>query len=1049
MKTLFKSLLILAATAVGLAACAVKEDLLLDNNSESITFFLNDNVKAVLENNYIAWQEGDNIGWANSRNTTVGSSAINLSTTPYSFTVTNTTNSNWGNNSTAKTTFYFYAPYKDGSSKTAAKFSIPAEQDGKLTNAMPMVAPPFEHSGQIKRTNGTASFNNEDSRLIQFIGLASIAQFRVYTTNAEYGSEKVQSVNFTSTSNIAGDFAADITNVSESNIPSPSGLSGKSISASPIPALAVGSAKSDACKVNMSIAPGTWSGTVTVETTGASYVIPVNNITFNRGRILPLNVDLANPNATRTEKTASSVETLLRSTTWQLESIMADWSGTDSGTPTDDNLNGCSLGNRITFNADYTMTFDCTANNGKSWSYYVDAPIKPVGVENMSWSLVNNDTQLYFPAGSYPLFKTNTGAAVTYTIVTLNANSLVIKTNITWTEGEDWPYYFYYVPASGTPVPAEPLMSAEAAETLLMSTEWMLTDVQEDDSSITSAIGNKISFLANQQMSFDCSANEGLTFDHTWEGSWIQPNFYGEVSDMIWYTYISADNNLCLGIEDGYLLVFAQSNTVAEYEITQLTANSFTAVIYDHFDNGTDSWDETFTLYFQKATSGGGGGGGNTVEELLTMNQWTLTDVTADWDLDGSYGYSEIDPANNNHVNCVGNKLSFVKNGNTRSLSFDCSAHGGKTDNFYTDEVITPANVSSMSWSLTNADTKISFPSGSYPIVQMGSGGAATFDIAELTPNSLILKTSLWGYPYFVHFSGEGNGSSGGGGSVDGDPFNSLSLAQIRSQYEPVWKDDFTGTSVDTGNNGWSFETGGTGWGNNELQYYVNQSVTVSGTTYKTAEVSDGTLKINGYKVSYSGKNYISTRMSTKKYWKHGLIEMRAKLPTTKGCWSAFWMLPKYGSSYVRDSSKDGGELDIIEYVPTDNTEAKRIYFSAHSYYTTKEAEDNGDYVSYPNNVGYNSKYSFSTATAAAEWHTYSMLWTDKFVKAYVDDVLYYNAPNPYPGQHNLPYWGFDQEFYIKLNLAIGGDWGGTPASSWPQPAVFEVDYVQVYQSGY
>lgn len=227
------------------------------------------------------------------------------------------------------------------------------------------------------------------------------------------------------------------------------------------------------------------------------------------------------------------------------------------------------------------------------------------------------------------------------------------------------------------------------------------------------------------------------------------------------------------------------------------------------------------------------------------------------------------------------------------------------------------------------------------------------------------------------------------------------------------------------------------------------------GKTYNTAEVSsDGTLKINAIKltgVSNGQKpnkcDYVSARMNTKQSWKYGYIEMKAKLPVKKGCWSAFWMLPTYGSSYVRDSSKDGGELDIVEHVPTDATEQNKIYFSAHSYYTTKEAQDAGDYVEYthPTNGDHAGYYGVGTVSTPAEWHTYSMLWTEEYVRAFIDGIEYYYAPNPYPGTVNLPYWGFNQEFYIKLNLAVGGDWGGTPASDFGTQT-FEIDYVRVYQ---
>lgn len=271
--------------------------------------------------------------------------------------------------------------------------------------------------------------------------------------------------------------------------------------------------------------------------------------------------------------------------------------------------------------------------------------------------------------------------------------------------------------------------------------------------------------------------------------------------------------------------------------------------------------------------------------------------------------------------------------------------------------------------------------------------------------------------------------------------------------YTLAWSDEFD-DGEDLSDN-WTFESGGTGWGNNELQYYCANGTIQLGsgknkTTYNTAAVSsDGTLRITAYKVTASSstanKSYISARMNTNDSWKYGYIEMRAKLPVKAGCWSAFWMLPKYGSPDVRNSNLDGGELDILEHVPREDENA--IHFSAHSYYTTKAAINAGDYVDYIHpSTGVHYGYTlYGTVADPTAWHTYSMLWTETEIRAFIDGEQYYYAPNPYPGTVNLPYWGFEQEFYIKLNLAVGGDWGGTPAGDF-SAETFEIDYVRVYQ---
>jgi beta-glucanase (GH16 family) len=81
---------------------------------------------------------------------------------------------------------------------------------------------------------------------------------------------------------------------------------------------------------------------------------------------------------------------------------------------------------------------------------------------------------------------------------------------------------------------------------------------------------------------------------------------------------------------------------------------------------------------------------------------------------------------------------------------------------------------------------------------------------------------------------------------------------------------------------------------------------------------------------------------------------------------------------------------------------------------------------------------------AADEWHTYGLRWTDEYVEAFIDNVSlgtkYYNDQ-----KGNFATWPYDQKFYIILNLAMGGDLGGSIDSSLTE-AVYEIDYVRVYQ---
>ena len=286
-------------------------------------------------------------------------------------------------------------------------------------------------------------------------------------------------------------------------------------------------------------------------------------------------------------------------------------------------------------------------------------------------------------------------------------------------------------------------------------------------------------------------------------------------------------------------------------------------------------------------------------------------------------------------------------------------------------------------------------------------------------------------------------------GKPGGGNAGNLTGGYAPAGYNLVWHDEFNSSNLYSN---WEFEEGGHGWGNEEIQYYCPGGFWQN-TQQRTAYASDGTLKITAYKLPRAivdGDNtcdYISARMNTKASWTHGYIEMRAKLPLAGGCWSAFWMLLKDGPSYVMNTPEPGAEIDIMEHVPNDDP--GKIYFSAHSYNATQAATHNGGKQSgYVHPVS-GKKYSYcqwNTVEDAGAWHVYGMEWNHLYIKGFIDGVPYFYVPNPTPDRTDLFTWPFDQAFYLKLNLAIGGSWGGTPAAG-ADGATYEIDWVRVYQT--
>ncbi|MCQ2591200.1 MAG: glycoside hydrolase family 16 protein [Treponema sp.] len=234
-----------------------------------------------------------------------------------------------------------------------------------------------------------------------------------------------------------------------------------------------------------------------------------------------------------------------------------------------------------------------------------------------------------------------------------------------------------------------------------------------------------------------------------------------------------------------------------------------------------------------------------------------------------------------------------------------------------------------------------------------------------------------------------------------------------------VWFDEFDYTGVPERTK-WKYQTGtNAGWGNNELQNYLDNS-----TTATTAIVEDGCLKIK----AFYDNGWKSARLNSKAHWKYGYIEARLKVTNKKGAWPAFWMMPQT-SDYGQ--WPDSGEIDIMENAPSTCGE-NRVFSTLHA---------RGHYADKGKGIG--SK-SFGSSLGD-EWHTFAIKWDENKITAYYDDVAQDSYTNDGTGSANWPY---DKDFYIILNLAIGGNLGGSGDAAKLQGtgAEFLIDYVRVYQ---
>lgn len=234
--------------------------------------------------------------------------------------------------------------------------------------------------------------------------------------------------------------------------------------------------------------------------------------------------------------------------------------------------------------------------------------------------------------------------------------------------------------------------------------------------------------------------------------------------------------------------------------------------------------------------------------------------------------------------------------------------------------------------------------------------------------------------------------------------------------YRLVWNEEFNkGTQPDLDQ--WYYETGENGWGNNELQHYVagNQG------NEQLAAIKDGILSIIAKKI---GETVYSIRMNTKESWKYGYFEARLKLPKGKGTWPAFWMMPKNYTAWP-----DDGEIDIMEEVGYNaNYVSSAIHCKA-----------------YHHSIGTQKTGETFLPTAQTEFHVYALEWTEDFIHTFVDGKQLFRFDNDKANNRNT--WPFNAPFYLKLNLAWGGDWGGAQGvDESALPATYEIDYVRVFQ---
>jgi beta-glucanase (GH16 family) len=240
-----------------------------------------------------------------------------------------------------------------------------------------------------------------------------------------------------------------------------------------------------------------------------------------------------------------------------------------------------------------------------------------------------------------------------------------------------------------------------------------------------------------------------------------------------------------------------------------------------------------------------------------------------------------------------------------------------------------------------------------------------------------------------------------------------------------TWSDEFNGaegTAPDSKK--WIEETGGGGWGNHELEYYTSRR--------ENSRVENGNLVIEAVQEKFTGtdgvtRDYTSARLKTAKLFeqKYGKFEARIRIPSGRGMWPAFWML---GNDISTVGWPGCGEIDVMENV---GSEPAQILGSLHG----------------PGFSGGHSLHAakvLSSGKMAEDFHVFAVEWEPREIRFYFDGELYETrTPTDLPAGAR---WVFDHPFFLILNVALGGDWPGSPDASTKFPQRMLVDYVRVYE---
>lgn len=243
-----------------------------------------------------------------------------------------------------------------------------------------------------------------------------------------------------------------------------------------------------------------------------------------------------------------------------------------------------------------------------------------------------------------------------------------------------------------------------------------------------------------------------------------------------------------------------------------------------------------------------------------------------------------------------------------------------------------------------------------------------------------------------------------------------INLPLFSQSYMMLWHDEFSTDGLPDAAT-WSYEEGLIR--NDEAQYYTSRS--------ENARVENGCLIIEARKEEYEGSHYTSASLNTRNsnLLLYGRVEVRAKIPTGRGMWPAIWML---GVNIDQVSWPACGEIDIMENVGYD---PDKIHGTVHT-------------EAYNHMIGTQRGKTITVTKPYDDFHIYAIEWRADRIDWYYDDQKYFTFKNEGTGVQT---WPFAANFYLLINAAVGGSWGGQEGiddTIFPQQ--YLIDYVRVFE---